>query len=221
MLHSLNIIEIVKTFKGRSVLDYVSFECKTGEILGIFGSNGSGKSTILKILLGEVKANSLFVKLNNTSLSAKDIIPKKIIAYLPQYTFLPKGMKVKNIIPLYYKGNEQDKIFYAKGVHQMTNLRASELSMGQLRYLEILLVCNLPHPFIILDEPFSMIEPLYKEYIKEFLFSIKNNKGIILTDHYYYYVLDISNKNVVLKNGRTYPISNKNELQHFGYLPNN
>lgn len=77
---------------------------------------------------------------------------------------------------------------------------------------------NLPHTFLLLDEPFSMIEPLYKEVIKEFLIELKNSKGIILTDHYYNDVLEITTKNYVITDAQIVPILDKADLIFYDYL---
>jgi ABC-type multidrug transport system ATPase subunit len=218
-MQTLSVTSVTKTFGPKKILTDVTLDCQTGDIFGIFGHNGCGKSTLLKIMFGTMKADTVSLRLNGKPLYPADVIPKKIIGYLPQDPFLPKSIKVRNIIPMYYQGNSQDKIFYAPGIHEMANRKAGELSMGQLRYLELLLVGNLEHPFLMLDEPFSMIEPLYKDRIKDLLNSLKATKGIILTDHYYRDVLDISNKNLLLKNGSAYTIQTANELADWGYLP--
>jgi ABC-type lipopolysaccharide export system ATPase subunit len=64
-----------------------------------------------------------------------------------------------------------------------------------------------------------MIEPHYQDAIKDLLLILKQNKGIILTDHYYYDVLQITDKNILIKDGQSFPISNKRELSDNGYLP--
>jgi ABC-type lipopolysaccharide export system ATPase subunit len=92
------------------------------------------------------------------------------------------------------------------------------LSMGERRYLELLLVAHLPHPFLLLDEPFSMIEPLYKEEIKKFLLSLKAKKGILLTDHYYQDVLNVADRNFVLSNGLLKIVQNREDLKKQGYI---
>jgi len=64
-----------------------------------------------------------------------------------------------------------------------------------------------------------MIEPLYQDAIKDLLLILKQNKGIILTDHYYYDVLQITDRNILIKNGQSFPISTRRELVDNGYLP--
>lgn len=190
-----------------------------GEIVGIFGRNGSGKSSLLKIVHGVLRADSVTINIDSQTLSSREVIPSRIIAYLPQETFLPKGLKVRNLIPLLLPGGEeQDKVFYSKGVSDFENRKIGQLSLGQLRYLEILLIGNLGHPYMMLDEPFSMIEPLYKDIIKEFLDKLKERKGLIVTDHYYHDVLEITNRNFMIRDGKRIDVDNKDDLIRNGYL---
>lgn len=217
-MNILSVSGAIKTFGKHKVLDDTGFNCCTGKITAILGRNGTGKSTLLKMLFGTIKAESLYISINGKNWPAKNIIPHSKIAYLPQDSFLPKQLKVRDIIPLYYEGNEQDRLFYADGIQTLSEKKVGNLSMGQLRYLELLLVSNLNHPFIMLDEPFSMIEPLYKDKIKEFLLELKKDKGIILTDHYYEDVLSISDKNLLLKEGKLIHIDTTEDLITHGYL---
>lgn len=218
MIAKLNLKNITKHFGSKKILTDVSFELAQGEILGIFGKNGCGKSTLLKILFGTLTASSIDLSYNDNSLSPKDVIDKRLIGYLPQEHFLPKHLKVRDIIPLFYEGDAQDVIFRAPFIEKIAKRKAGMLSMGEQRYLELLLIGNLPHPFLMLDEPFSMIEPLYKEKIKEFLRSLKAKKGIILTDHYYQDVLAISTKNIVIQSGKSHSINDAKGLKELGYL---
>lgn len=218
-MYTLSVSELTKAFGNKSVLDYIALECKTGEIVSVFGRNGSGKSTILKILFGTLKADRIRLSINGKPLMSEEVIPQQKIAYLPQDSFLPKSLKVRDVVPLYYDSGEmQDKIFYAPGMTKIAATKVGSLSMGELRYFELLLVGNLSHPFLMLDEPFSMIEPLFRDRIKEFLLELKATKGIILTDHYYNDVLSVADRNLLLKNGRLVNINNKEELTDHGYL---
>lgn len=218
-MHKLSVTELTKAFGTNPVLDYAAIECKTGEIVSIFGRNGTGKSTLLKILFGTLKADRIRLSLNEKSFPVEEVIPQQKIAYLPQVSFLPKSLKVRDVVPLYYAEEaRQDKILYDPLIAKITNTKVGSLSMGQLRYFELLLIGNLSHPFLMLDEPFSMIEPLYRDKIREFLFDLKFTKGIILTDHYYDDVFSVADRNLLLKNGRLIPINIKEELADHGYL---
>jgi ABC-type multidrug transport system ATPase subunit len=218
-MHTLTINHVTKTFRGRPVLTDIQFSCRTGEIVGIFGRNGSGKSTLLKILFGTLQADSADVLIDAEKVVLYKVIPNQQMAYLPQEGFLPKDMQVRDVIPLYFSdGEKQNQIFYAPKVAKLETKRVGKLSHGELRYLEILLVSHLEHPFLLMDEPFSMIEPLYKDVIKDLLISLKAKKGIIITDHYYADVLQITDKNILISNGAAHEIRNREDLVKHGYV---
>lgn len=210
-----------KSFGSKTVLDSVSFSCETGEIVGLFGRNGSGKSTLLKNIFGTLQADFIDLEIDNSKLQPKNVISSGKIGYLPQESFLPPELRVREVIPLFFpKGEDQDRIFYSKGISGFERQKAGKLSSGQLRYLEIILLCHLDHPFLLLDEPFSMIEPLYNDLIKELLISLGPEKGIILTDHYYKDVLSISTRNFLLKDGKILPVNNEKDLADHNYISN-
>ncbi|MFY8188230.1 MAG: hypothetical protein ACOVLC_09745 [Flavobacterium sp.] len=96
--------------------------------------------------------------------------------------------------------------------------KIGHLSLGELRYLEFIILAHLDHPFLLLDEPFSMIEPLYKEAIKDYIRLIKHKKGLLLTDHYFDDVFQVTNKNFLIKEAKLIPICGKEDLLAHQYL---
>jgi ABC-type lipopolysaccharide export system ATPase subunit len=132
---------------------------------------------------------------------------------------LPKGLFVKDLIPMFILNEEnRHKIYYSTGINEMLNIKAGNLSLGQQRYLQFLLILNLNHPFILLDEPFSMVEPLYKTLIKEKIIAYSSNKGFLITDHYYLDVLEIASKIKLIKNGEIIPVAKSEDLKTLEYL---
>ncbi|MBQ4819975.1 ATP-binding cassette domain-containing protein [Aquimarina sp. MMG016] len=218
-MNSLYIKNLNKSFGKNIVLNDISIQCHTGEILGIFGKNGTGKSTLLKCIFGTLKANSAEILINKTRISPKKVITDGSIGYLPQDSFLPKEKTVRNIIPLLFPdGDDQDRIFYSEGIYKIETRKVGKLSLGELRYLEVLILAHLNHQFLMLDEPFSMIQPMYKDLIKNLLLSLKDKKGIIVTDHYYRDVLEVTDRNILIKEGKTHEIHNIQDLKDKGYL---
>lgn len=218
-MSELVIHKISKKFKQRIVLTDVSFSIKTGEILGVFGRNGCGKSTLLKIMFGVLPADYQEIVLDNECFNPADNIKLMHISYLPQDSFLPNNLTVREAIPMYYKdGKAQDKIFYAPRIARFERQKIGNLSLGERRYFEVVLISRLPHKFLMLDEPFSMIEPLYQQAIKELLTDLKKEKGILITDHYYQNVLAVSDRKLILKDGKAIEIEDKNDLIENGYL---
>ncbi|MFD2937428.1 ATP-binding cassette domain-containing protein [Spirosoma flavum] len=216
----LAIDKLEKNFGKRAILKLKNLDLTTGETVGIYGRNGSGKSTFMKILFGTMRATASSLYLDTVPFDPATTIARKLIAYLPQHSFLPGGLKVRDIIPLVIAdGEAQNRVFYSPDIASFDNQRISSLSMGQLKYLEFLLVAYLDHPFLMLDEPFSMIDPLYHQIIKEVIGSLKARKGILVTDHYYENVWEVTNRNYILVDGLLFPIETKEELTKHGYLP--
>ncbi|MFZ4549362.1 MAG: ATP-binding cassette domain-containing protein [Bacteroidales bacterium] len=218
-MNELVIHKVSKKFKQRKVLSDVSFSIKTGEILGIFGRNGCGKSTLLKIIFGVLRADYQEIVLDNEYFNPADNIKLMHISYLPQDSFLPNDLTVREAIPMYYKdGKAQDKIFYDPRIARFEQQKIGTLSMGERRYFEVVLISRLPHKFLMLDEPFSMIEPLYQQAIKDLLTELKKEKGILITDHYYQNVLAVSDRKMIIKDGKAIEVANENDLIGNGYL---
>ena len=218
-MNKLVVSKVQKKYKNKQILNNVSIECKTNEIITIFGRNGSGKSTLLQSIFGTIKTDNIEIIINGNTILYDKVIESRKISYFPQNSFLPKSIKVAEIIQMYFKnGDLQDKIFYSPRINNLQNKRVGNLSLGELRYFELLLISYLEHPFLLLDEPFSMIEPLFVELIKERLNLIKKEKGIILTDHYYEDVLDIADKSYLIKDAKIIPINNKSDLIRHNYL---
>ena len=211
---------IEKSFRKRAILKSVNIQLRTGESVGIFGRNGSGKSTLMKILFGTMNATAGSLFIDNTRFQPKDNIARKLIAYLPQESFLPRDIKVRNLISMIFPdGEQQNEIFYSPSVASFENKRVGELSLGMLKYFEFLLLAHMEHPFLLLDEPFSMIDPLFHNVIKDVIASKLANKGILLTDHYYDDVWDVTKRNYVLVDGSMVEVKTKAELAIHGYLP--
>ncbi|MES2808820.1 MAG: ATP-binding cassette domain-containing protein [Bacteroidota bacterium] len=217
MGHYLAVKSVVHSFGAKKVLDEVRFECNTGDIIGLFGRNGAGKSTLFNILFGTLKPNAMEIYIDG-KLFEPSKEQGKLIGYHTQGVMLPRLSKVSDIISMYLPLHKQDEVCFAPGVNEMHYKRIHELSLGQQRYLQFLLILGLDHPFMILDEPFSMVEPLYKNLIKEKLLAKRADKGILISDHYYRDILDIADKSLLLKDGTLITIQNNQELIDLGYL---
>lgn len=215
--------ENVLKFHGKQkILDNISINCNSGEIVSLFGANGSGKSTLLEIIFGSIHANNADIIINDIKIKNTDLIEFKKIAYLPQKSFLSKSSKVCEIIKLFSQNIEiQDKIFYSPRIANIENKNTGNLSLGELRYFEFLLISHLDRQFLLLDEPFSMIEPIYIEIIKDRLNLIKKERGIILTDHYYNHVLEITDRKLLIKDKKIIVINDNEELVKYKYINDN
>ncbi|HEX3007842.1 MAG TPA: ATP-binding cassette domain-containing protein [Bacteroidales bacterium] len=215
----LEILRVEKSFGAKAVLKDISFECRIGEILGIFGRNGCGKSTLLKIIFGTLHYDRFEALMDNDKYEPDFNIRKQQIAYLPQHNMLPMGKKIIDIVSVFYPDpDKQDHILYNPAIALYGNLRFGQLSCGEKRYFEIMLLSQLPHRVMIFDEPFSMIDPIEQERISDLLQKLKKEKIIIITDHYYRNVLNITDQNLLINNGKSQRIHSVDDLIQGEYL---
>ena len=96
--------------------------------------------------------------------------------------------------------------------------KIGDLSGGELKYLEVLLLLRTDAKFVLFDEPFSGIEPIYEEIIMQLLIENKYEKGIIITDHNYRNVIEVSDYVMLITNGVLKKIVDENDLKRFGYI---
>lgn len=211
-------IDICKSFGNKEVLDRLSFQLDSNEIYGLFGRNGSGKSTFLKILFGMLRADSGQFFLNQQHYDPYKSFADQKIGYLPQNNMFPASIKVRDLIPMVVPESKvQDTVFYTPGIPELAAQTVGSLSEGQKTLLGVILSCNLPHPILLLDEPFSMTDPLTIERIKDQILQTSQNKSVIITDHYYTDVLDIATRSGLINKGKLVNVSGKSDLQKLGY----
>jgi ABC-type multidrug transport system ATPase subunit len=196
------------------ILSNVYLTCETGQIVGLLGRNGSGKSSLLKIIFGSLQCSSKSVRINEERILGRF---SRDISYLPQESFIPPFLQIKEAFNL-YKISLDGLVQIFPEFADHLNLRAAQLSGGMLRIAELFLIINLPSKFCLLDEPFSGIMPVHIEKLRGYFKEMKNKKGFIITDHIYRSVLQVSDVIYVLRNGQTYEISNAGQLVEHGYV---
>jgi len=218
-MSKLHIDSIKKSFGEKDILKDIYLSCETGNISGLLGRNGSGKSTLFQIIFGSIKGDTQYIKLNNTILK-NQFDRKNKIAYLPQYSFLPRNIKIKNLIDLFCDKENSTKISQSELVQPFLNETPNMLSGGELRIVEVLLIIYSKAEFILLDEPFHSLSPKVVAEIKTII-KQQTDKGFIISDHQYHDVLDISDDIFLLSDGHLKPIKDLTELKRFNYLPKN
>ena len=139
------------------------------------------------------------------------------VAYLPQHRLLPKNLNLKQAFRL-SKVDWEDFIRSFNSFKLYNNSRISELSSGELRLVETYLILNSGKEIILLDEPFSFVAPLYIEKFKGIIQEKKNESAILITDHFYRDILDVSDTIYLLKNGSSKMIQSKQDLENEGYI---
>lgn len=214
----LHVDSVTKSFNERKILQDIYIGCETGQIIGLLGRNGSGKSTLLKIIFGTEYGDTQFIKYDNTIL--KSISDRKNrIAYLPQDLFLPKNIKIKNLVPLFCNQKNTELLFTSEFVQPFLHEKPKNLSKGEQRIIETLMIIYSEADFVLLDEPFHSLFPKISAALKAAIIEQSAYKGFIISDHNYQEVLDISHQIFLLREGYLKQIQDLNELQRYNYLP--
>jgi lipopolysaccharide export system ATP-binding protein len=212
----LKVDSVQLSYNNRKILQDVYLQCQTGEVLGILGRNGSGKSSLLKVIFGSVTPEYKYVSIDDHHIT-KGYINKQI-AYLPQHNYLPAHISIWQLAEFMISPADWNE-FSSYPVYQNNfTKKIKEVSGGEQRQLEILMVMYSAAPFILLDELFTHVSPIQAEALKELIRKRSAHKGIIVTDHQYYNVLDVAHRIILMNNGRTQPVNHADELVTYGYL---
>jgi len=217
----LHIDSVTKSFGGRKILQDIYLSCETGKTTGILGPSGSGKSTLLEIIFGTIKGDTQFIKLNDTILKNQSDRKNKI-TYLPQRSsFLPKECKIRKLIPLFCTRENTEKLYDLKMIQPFLNKTSRNLSGGEKKIVETLIITYSDSEFVILDEPFSGISPKAVDEMEIIIKSQTPNKGIIISDHNYMSILNMADDTYLLSDTYLRKVKDLKELQQFNYLPKN
>lgn len=171
----------------------------------------------MKIMFGMENADNKFIRLNDKILVSQSQLIQEI-SYLSQDTFLPNTLTVLELIRLTLNNQNVNSFVNDAILSPFLNTKVNSLSGGELRYLEIKVLLNLPSKFVLLDEPFNGLSPIIIQAVSELIKSHSKSKGIILTDHDYHSVLDIANRFYLLSDGYLKSISGRTDLVRLGYL---
>jgi lipopolysaccharide export system ATP-binding protein len=215
MLHKFEADSILLDFGTRRILSDIYFKCETGQITGILGRNGQGKTCLMNIVYGNLNPSSKSIRFDDISIFQAFKRPD-LLTYLPQFNFIPSSLTLNRIFSdfeLDYKDFENIFIEFAG----KNNLPIKRLSGGQRRLIEVYVIIKSKSQFSMLDEPFSHISPVQVEKIIAILKIEKSKKGFLITDHMYRYIIDISDNLYVLSNGKTHLTKDIIDIETLGY----
>ena len=202
-------------FGTKDVLNGAWLRAHTGTVTGVLGRNGSGKTCMFRAIMGDLHTQDIFVKINEKIVTGSDEMGL-YIKYLPQKSFLPPKLTLSKV---FYYFEKDYNSFTAEFPHfaKYENVRAGELSGGEIRIVEIWLCLNSGAPFCILDEPFSYLAPVYVEQVQQIIRQRKSHIGIIISDHNYRAILQVTDEVLLLSDGYVHLVKEMSDLVRYGY----
>ncbi|MCS6955028.1 MAG: LPS export ABC transporter ATP-binding protein [Candidatus Calescibacterium sp.] len=223
-MDTLKAYNLKKIYSKRVVVNNVSLEIRQGEIVGLLGPNGAGKTTTFYMLVGLTKPNNGRILINDDDVTFLPLYKKAMygLSYLPQESSIFRGLTVEENFQLVLEYYYKDRKFINQKIEELLeefgliNVRKNlgyTLSGGERRKVEIARTMIINPKFLLLDEPFSGVDPITIEQIQKIIHILKQkNIGIVITDHNVYETLRIVDRAYIISNGEVIVQGTKKEI---------
>ena len=211
----LRLEHVQKNYGKTEALSGVNLDIQPGRIVGLLGPNGSGKTTIIKLINGLLQPTSGQVLINGEKPSPKT---KKVVSYLPDTTYLGDNMKIKEVFAMF-------KDFYSdfdeeKANHLLEDLKLDEksrlknLSKGNKEKVQLILVMSRKADLYVLDAPIGGVDPAARDYIlKTIIQNRSENSSVLISTHLISDIEDILDDVIFIKDGEILLQEDANELR--------
>jgi lipopolysaccharide export system ATP-binding protein len=220
----LSTVDLTKSFKGRKVVDDVNLRIAQGEVVGLLGPNGAGKTTTFYIIVGLTAPDAGQVLLDGGEITHLPMYlrARQGISFLPQEPSIFRKLTVEeNILavletlPLtaHQRRERLEELIEEFGLQQVRRSFGYVLSGGERRRVEIARSLVISPCFILLDEPFSGIDPLTVLDIQKIIVQLKEaGIGVLVTDHNVRETLRVTDRAYIINNGRIFRAGTPEEL---------
>jgi lipopolysaccharide export system ATP-binding protein len=207
-------VDLSKSYRGRKVVDNVELEIGQGEVVGLLGPNGAGKTTTFYMIVGLARPDSGRVLLNGQEITDLPMYlrARNGISYLPQepsvfrqLTSEENLLAVLETLPLTpeQQRDRLEELLAQMGLEMVRHSKAYMLSGGERRRLEIARSLTLEPSFILLDEPFSGIDPLTVKDLQDLIRELsRSGIGVLITDHNVRETLSVTDRAYIVNHGK-------------------
>jgi lipopolysaccharide export system ATP-binding protein len=213
---TLETIEISKSYRGRRVVDDVSVHVNLGEIVGLLGPNGAGKTTSFYMIVGLISPDSGKVVLDGVDLTGMPMFQRAQhgISYLPQEASVFRKLTVEeNLMAILQtrrmtntqRRDKRDHLIDQMGLGTVRRSKGFVLSGGERRRVEIARSLAIDPSFLLLDEPFSGIDPIQVLELQRIILDLKRDGlGILVTDHNVRETLSVTDRAYIINAGKIF-----------------
>ncbi len=223
-MRTLETIEISKAYRGRKVVDDVSLKVVEGEVVGLLGPNGAGKTTSFYMIVGLIRPDSGSVLLDGADVTDMPMYQRarRGISYLPQepsvfrkLTVEENLMAILETMPLsrHERRARMENLIEQLGLEKVRHNKAYALSGGERRRVEIARSLVIEPSFLLLDEPFSGIDPIQVLELQRIISELKRTGiGVLVTDHNVRETLAVTDRAYIINNGKIFRSGSPEEL---------
>ena len=211
----LECINLEKRYGDKLVLKDINLKIPRGKIIGLLGKNGTGKTTLIKLINDLLTPTGGKVLVNGMEVGVKS---KKIISYLPERTYLDKSMTVEKVIKYFedfydnFDSNKARKLL--KKLDLDTNQKLSKMSKGMQEKVQLVLVMSRKADLYILDEPLGGVDPATRDYILDtILTNFNENASVIISTHLISDIEKILDEVIFIDKGKIILTSSTDELR--------
>ncbi|MBR4117127.1 MAG: ABC transporter ATP-binding protein [Clostridia bacterium] len=181
----LQCIDLNKSFGEKQILKNINLTIPRGRIIGLLGKNGTGKSTLIKLINDLLTVTSGQILINGNPVGVES---KKIISYLPERTYLDKGMTVDKVIKYFakfYDDFDSQKAYKLLADLELdTAQKLAKMSKGMQEKVQLVLVMSRKAELYILDEPLGGVDPATRDYILDtILTNFNEGASVIISTH--------------------------------------
>ena len=215
-MQTLETVEISKSYRGRRVVDDVSVNVTLGEIVGLLGPNGAGKTTSFYMVVGLISPDSGKVLLDGVDLTNMPMFQRagRGISYLPQEASVFRKLTVEeNLMAILQtrrmtgqeRRDKMNKLIDQMGLGTVRRSKGFVLSGGERRRVEIARSLAIDPSFLLLDEPFSGIDPIQVLELQRIILDLKRDGlGILVTDHNVRETLSVTDRAYIINAGKIF-----------------
>jgi lipopolysaccharide export system ATP-binding protein len=215
-MKTLETHEISKTYRRRRVVDDVTVHVQQGEVVGLLGPNGAGKTTSFYMIVGLISPDSGRITVDGQDITNLPMYQRarRGISYLPQEASVFRKLTVEENLmaileTLSISGRERretlERLLDQLGLDKVRRSRGYMLSGGERRRVEIARSLVISPSFLLLDEPFSGIDPIQVLELQRIIFDLKRSGiGILVTDHNVRETLSVTDRAYIINNGRIF-----------------
>jgi lipopolysaccharide export system ATP-binding protein len=208
--------EISKAYRGRRVVDGIRLSVQQGEVVGLLGPNGAGKTTTFYMIVGLISPDSGRILLDDEDITNLPMYQRarRGISYLPQEASVFRKLTVEeNLLAILEtlrmsareRRHTMERLISQLGLEKVRRSQGYMLSGGERRRVEIARSLVINPSFLLLDEPFSGIDPIQVLELQRIIFDLKRaNIGILVTDHNVRETLAVTDRAFIINNGRIF-----------------